>query len=251
MNYNAFEGIKSLYGESAFNTLINGHYLVIGLGGVGSWICEALARSGVQNITIVDLDDICVSNINRQIHATSKTLGQFKVDVMRERLEDINPNIFIRSIQDYYNQKTSDSILDQSYDYVFDAIDSTDAKSHLIYQCRNKDLKIITIGAAAGLRDPSKIVISDLNRTTQDRMLHRVRKILKKDYRFPKYTNKKFHVPAVYSTEELIPRIENKDSQITEGANCNKGLGSTSFVTASFGFMAVSYVFEKLSAPKL
>mgnify|MGYP003683266845 CR=1 FL=1 len=251
MNYNAFEGIKALYGEKVFNDIVTKQYLVIGIGGVGSWICEALARSGVQNITIVDLDDICISNINRQIHATSKTIGKFKVDVMQERLREINPNIHIKVIQDYYNQKTSQAILDQQYDFIFDAIDSTDAKSHLISQCREKKLNIITIGAAAGLRDPSKIVINDLNRTTQDRMLHRVRRILKKDYRFPKYTNKKFHVPAVYSTEELLPISQSQEFQATRGANCNKGLGSTSFVTASFGFIAVSYVFEKLSAQHL
>ncbi len=249
METRAFEGVQAIYGPKNFSILENQHFLVLGIGGVGSWICEALARSGVKNITIVDLDDICVSNINRQIHATNKTVGKFKIDIMKERMLDINPEIKINCIHDFFTSSSADEILEAKFDYVFDAIDSLKSKAYLLSECKKRGIKVVTIGGAGGLKDPTKIEIKDLNLTRNDKLLQRLRKKLKQSFDFTKYPNKKFHIPAIYSTE-LIEKPQTEcdldTKNLNHKQNCNNGLGSLSFVTASFGFIAVSFVFEDI-----
>lgn len=237
----AFLGIEQLYGEKGLKKIQRAHFLVVGIGGVGSWVCEALVRSGAINITMVDLDEICVSNINRQIHALTTNVGKSKIDQMKLRLEAINPDIQVSCIYDFFSESTRDIILGQSYDYVFDGIDSLKSKCILIAECKKRDIPVICSGGAGGKVDPTKIEISDLNRTLNDPLLFKVRKKLKQDYAFPRYENKKFNIPTVYSRE-----LVRQQPSATDQQDCNR-FGSVSFVTASFAFAAVSYVLKEIT----
>jgi tRNA A37 threonylcarbamoyladenosine dehydratase len=254
MNDRRFEGIINLYGETGYNNIRNSHILILGIGGVGSWVCEALARSSVGSLTIVDLDDICISNINRQIHSNDKTVGQFKVEAMKERLELINPEMNIICEQTFFNEKSAAKILSTKYDFVVDAIDNVHDKAHIISWCYQNKTKIISIGAAGGKLDPSYITINDLNRTEQDKLLHQVRRRLKKDnIEFRKLHDRTYKIPAVFSTEKAkslndINKENNECSPDLEIRNCNSGyFGSTSVITATMGFMASGHILNELA----
>ena len=233
-----FEGIKNLLSEKTFTKISEAHFCVIGIGGVGSWICESLIRSGVTKLTIVDLDDLCFTNINRQIHALQTNVGKYKVDEMKLRLEQINSEAEIICIYDFFTEKTKENILNQNYDFVFDAIDSLKNKCLLLDECRKKEIPVITIGASGGKIDPTKIEVKDLSKSINDSLLFRVRKSLRRDYGFSKFEKKPFKIPCVFSTELSTKKSESGLS------NCQSGLGSASFVTASFAFAAVSYVLK-------
>ena len=238
-----FDGIKNLYGEDGFKKIQSAHFLIIGIGGVGSWICESLARSGATEITLVDLDDICFTNINRQIHSLEKTVGSFKVDAMKERLLAINPQLKVHAIQEFFTEKTQDLILNKDYTFVFDAIDSLKSKTILVSECKKRNLPLVCVGASGAKVDPSKIQVIDLNKTINDPLLSRLRKNLRRYYGFSKYPKKKYGIPTVFSTE--LPVI----SSCATGSmsNCQNGLGSASFITATFGFHAVSYALNKIT----
>lgn len=241
MNNPSFTGISQLYHQAGLEKIRNANFLVVGIGGVGSWICEALVRSGAENLTIVDLDEICVSNINRQIHSLTNNLGNPKVDEMKKRLLLINPNAKIESIYDFFTEKTKDQILKEEYDYVFDGIDSLKNKCLLLSECKKRNIPVICSGGAGGKVNPLKIEVKDLNRSINDQLLFRVRKELKRNYNFPKYEKKKFKIPAVFSTE--LPKNHGKG----ETANCTN-FGSVSFVTASFAFNMVAYVINEITS---
>ncbi len=235
-----FEGIKNLFSENTFSKISEAHFCVIGIGGVGSWICESLIRSGATKLTIVDLDDLCFTNINRQIHALQTNVGKYKVDEMKARLQQINSEAQIICIYEFFTEKTKDTILNQRFDFVFDAIDSLKNKCLILDECRRKNIPVITIGASGGKTDPTKIEIKDLSKSINDSLLFRVRKSLRRDYSFSKFENKPFKIPCVFSTE-----LSSKKTQAGL-SNCQSGLGSASFVTASFAFAAVSYVLKSL-----
>lgn len=229
----------------------NAHIAVIGVGGVGSWVAEALARSGVNEITLVDLDDLCASNINRQIHALTESLGQMKTEVMKKRILAINPNCKVHEVQSFYSEKNANEILSTPYDFIVDAIDSFDAKIHLIVECYTKKLPLFVCGGAGGRKDPTKIKIDDLSESYNDKLLARVRKKLRQDYKFSR--NRKFHIPCVYSFERALYPTEDGDVchrpiDVKETRlDCATGFGTASFITASFGMFAASYILDKIS----
>ncbi len=260
-----FGGIARLYGQNNLEKLQNAHFCVVGIGGVGSWVAEALARNGIGNITLIDLDDICITNINRQIHALTSTVGMSKVDVMSERIKQINPECNVISIEDFV---TLDNLFElftseqTKFNYVIDAIDSVNIKSALIAFCKRNKLPIITVGGAGGQTDPSKIEICDLSKTYQDPLLAKVKNQLRREYNFPradlaKASKRKFSIDAVFSTEQLSYPTTNgdvchakqqSDSESSMRLDCNSGFGAATHVTASFAFFAVAHSIKKYLA---
>lgn len=248
-----FGGIARLYGAAALERFRSAHVCVVGVGGVGSWIVEALARSAIGRITMIDLDNLAESNINRQIHALSNTLGQAKVTALAQRIAQINPSCQVTEIEDFLTADTLEEMIGaHHYDYIIDAIDNVRAKTALIAYCRRNGLKLVTIGGAGGQIDPTKIAVLDLCRTEQEPLLAKVRKRLRAEHGFPRGTKNKFGIDAVFSTEPLrIPEaegacdIDDEKAGIT-GLNC-AGYGSAVVVTASFGLVAAAHVLRNLA----
>lgn len=238
-----FGGIIRLYGEAAFTRFSHAHIAVIGVGGVGSWAVEALARSGIGTLTLIDLDNVAESNINRQLAALSSTIGKAKVDVLAERCLDINPTITIHCIEDFVERENLAELITPHFDYVLDCIDSFRIKAALAAHCKRHKIKLITVGGAGGQIDPTKIRLSDLSKTLQDPLLARMRKELRQHYHFPQNPKRRFDVPAVWS-EEAIKIPQNGPAC---DLSCAGGIGSITTVTASFAFVAVSHVLSKLA----
>lgn len=256
-----FGGIARLYGAAALARFRAARVCVVGVGGVGSWIVEALARSAIGHLTLIDLDNVAESNINRQIQALSATLGQAKVTALAQRLELINPYCRVTEIEDFVTPDNLDTMIGaHNFDYVIDAIDSVKAKSALIAYCSVHAIPLITIGSAGGQIDPTKIEVRDLARTEQEPLLAKVRKLLRSQHGFPRGAKNKFGIDAVFSTEPLrFP--ENDEVRALEGGkkdesagitglNC-AGFGSAMVVTASFGLVAAAQVLRKLAAVEL
>lgn len=171
-----FSGIGRLYGIKALERIKTAHILVVGIGGVGSWVAESLARSGIGGLTLVDLDDVCVTNVNRQVHALSSTVGKFKVEVMKERLLEVQPYCDIDVKQCFFSPKNIDKIFDKHYDFVVDACDDFTNKCHLIDHCRKNKIPVIVMGGAGGKVDPLQVKVSDMSFSQNDRLLARLRK---------------------------------------------------------------------------
>ncbi|HJV79274.1 tRNA cyclic N6-threonylcarbamoyladenosine(37) synthase TcdA [Noviherbaspirillum sp.] len=249
-----FGGIARLYGEAALSRFRDAHVCVVGVGGVGSWIVEALARSAIGHITMIDLDNVAESNVNRQIHALSDTLGKAKVTALAERIAQINPYCEVTEIEDFITPDNLDQMIgSHAYDYVIDAIDSVKAKTALIAYCRAKEIRLITIGGAGGQIDPTRIEIRDLSRTEQEPLLAKVRKRLRAQHGFPRGAKNKFGIDAVFSTEPLrFPEtgeacaVDEDDKAGVTGLNC-AGFGSAMVVTASFGLTAAAQVLRRLA----
>lgn len=252
-----FGGIGRLYGNSALETFYQSHVCVIGIGGVGSWAAEALARSGIGSITLIDMDDICITNTNRQIHALSGMVGQQKTDVMAARIQLINPDCQVHVIDDFISEENLERYITAEFNFVVDAIDSLPAKVALLNYCKRRKIPVITTGGAGGQLDPTLISIADLSKTTQDPLAARTRSDLRRKFGFPRDPKKKFGIPCVYSTEQLTyPDGDGGTCQAKANSDgnmkmdCASGFGATTVVTASFGFVAVSYVLKKLAAKK-
>lgn len=249
-----FGGIARLYGAAALRDFQSAHVCVIGVGGVGSWVAEALARSAIGQLTLIDLDNVAESNINRQIHALTDTLGKAKVTALAERIAQINPYCRVNEIEDFVSADNLDQMIGAgNFDYVIDAIDNVRAKTALIAYCREKKVRLITIGGAGGQTDPTRIEIRDLCRTEQEPLLAKVRKRLRAEYGFPRGTKNKFGIDAVFSTEPLrFPdtgdacELEANAQPGVTGLNC-AGFGSSVAVTASFGLVAAARVLRKLA----
>ena len=251
-----FQGVAKVYGATAHEHFTQSHVCVIGLGGVGSWVVEALARSAIGKLTLIDMDHVAESNINRQIQATDETLGKAKVQALAERITSINPLCKVNQIDDFISADNQTELLDQgrNYDWVIDCIDNFRTKSSLIYYCKRNKIKLLTMGGAGGMTDPSKIRITDLSKTRQDPLLAKVRKLLRQEYHFPDNPRRRFGIPCVFSEEHLLYPDTNGEvspqkpkEQATSGLNCAGGFGSAVCVTASFGFYAASYVLRKLA----
>ena len=253
-----FGGIARLYGQPALERFRAAHVCVIGVGGVGSWIVEALARSAIGALTLIDLDNVAESNINRQIQALSNTLGQAKIDALAERITLINPACKVTRIEEFITPDNLVHLIGACrYDYVIDAIDNAKAKAALIAYCRDQKIALITIGGAGGQTDPTRIAVRDLAKTEQEPLLKRVRKLLRVHYGFPRGEKNKFNVDAVFSMEPLrFPGDEGNEGAdapapgaeqggIT-GINC-AGFGSSVVVTASFGMIAAAHLLRKLA----
>ncbi len=251
-----FGGIARLYGQQALEQFREAHVCVIGIGGVGSWAAEALARSGIGHITLVDLDHVAESNINRQGHALDSTLGRAKVAVMAERIRDINPRCVVSEIEEFLTVDNLESLLARPFDYIIDCIDGFRTKARLIAWCRSNKRRVITVGGAGGQTDPGRIRVADLSRTEHDALFSKTRKLLRQDYGFPENLKRRFDIPCVYSLEQPVFPAANgcvsPQKPVTDtvgGLTCAGGLGSCVTVTSTFGMVAAAYVLKKLSAP--
>lgn len=247
-----FGGTIRLYGREAVELYRNSHIAVIGVGGVGSWVAEALARSAIGEVTLIDLDDICVTNTNRQIHALSSTVGRSKVAVMAERMRDINPDCLVHEEEAFVSRDNVAELIHEGFDYVIDAIDSVGVKAAIIAHCKRRKIPVITVGGAGGQIDPTRIDITDLSRTEHDPLAAKLRNILRRHFGFSK-SGRRFAVDCVYSTEQLrYPQPDGSVCQqktLHEGQtrlDCAGGFGASTCVTATFGFVAVSRVLQKL-----
>jgi len=233
-----------LFGDENLQRLRESHVCVIGLGGVGSWAVEALARSGVGQLTLVDLDDVCISNINRQLHALDGELGKPKVEVLARRVQAINPDCIVHPLQTFFLKSTANQILNSPFDALLDAIDSPARKCLLLSLCRDKGIPIVTTGASAGRRDPAAIEVADLAFSTHDRLLQEVRKKLRVRHGFPRGAQP-FGIECVLS-KEPVSCSKKRDSAPELRLDCDTGLGSASFVTGAFGLVAASRIIHKL-----
>ncbi|MCU7940592.1 MAG: tRNA cyclic N6-threonylcarbamoyladenosine(37) synthase TcdA [gamma proteobacterium symbiont of Bathyaustriella thionipta] len=248
-----FAGIQRLYGTNNAKIIPTLHICVIGIGGVGSWAVEALARSGVGEITLIDNDDIALSNINRQIHTLDNTLNHSKVLAMQARVLQINPECHCHAIDDLVTPNNLSKYFHQAspFDYVIDAIDSAKQKSALIYYCKRNKIPIITTGGAGGLIDPTAIEVIDLSKTYNDPLAAKVRSQLRYNYNFSRNTKRRFGIECVFSTEQQrYPQDDGSVGQEKPGTkgvslDCNFGYGSSSCVTSVFGFVAASRVINK------
>lgn len=239
-----FGGIQRLYGERALQVLRATHVVIVGVGGVGSWAVEALARSGVGRLTLIDMDHVAESNINRQLPALESTLGRAKVGVLADRIEEINPQCRVATIEDYISVDNMDSLLPGA-DWVMDCIDSARVKAALIAHCRRLGQAVITVGAAGGQTDPTRVRVSDLRRTEQDVLLARTRRQLRRCHGFPSNPRRSFGVPAVWSNEPITV-AGSCDLPVEASLNC-AGYGACMPVTAAFGLAAAGYVLRKLA----
>jgi tRNA A37 threonylcarbamoyladenosine dehydratase len=246
-----FGGIARLYGERALERFRAAHVCVIGVGGVGSWVVEALARSAIGHLTLIDLDNVAESNINRQIQALSSTIGQPKIEALAQRIAQINPFCRVTLVEDFIDAGNLGKMIDgKGFDYVVDAIDSVKAKAALIAWCRAQAIPLVTIGGAGGQLDPTRIEVRDLARTEQEPLLKKVRKILRAHYGFPRGEKNKYSIDAVFSMEPLrYPESGDAcevDANSITGLNC-AGFGSSMVVTASFGMVAAGHLLRKLA----
>lgn len=247
-----FGGIRRLYGSDALKRLARARVCVIGVGGVGSWVAEALARSGIGGLTLIDPDHVAESNINRQVHALETTLGQAKVQAMAERIRAIHPACRVEVVEECITADNVAKLLAARYDHVVDAIDDTRAKTALVVHSLRAGLPLTCVGGAGGRTDPTRVRVSDLALTSGDPLLAKLRARLRRLHGFPREPGKTFGVECVYSTEPIVyPREAGgvcykrpKDSRI-HGLNC-AGYGSSVCVTASFGLLAAARVLNRL-----
>lgn len=254
-----FDRIGRLVGDAAMRKLLSSHVMVIGLGGVGSWAAESLARSGVGRLTLVDFDLVCVTNANRQLHAMRGTTGKPKVTVMAERLRSIHPTCAIEPVRSFYEAETSEELLARKPDLVIDAIDNLTAKAHLIATCRARGIPLIVSGGASGRLDPTQVRVNDLSQVEGDPFLRSLRKILRRRHDFP--SDRGWGLPTVHSLE---PTADPHELEYDQGNGfrcvCPQGdngkhtcdarnliLGTAGFVTGTFGFTCASVAVRELT----
>lgn len=253
-----FDRMGRLVGDEAMRALFRSHVMVIGLGGVGSWAAESLARSGVGRLTLVDFDKVCVTNANRQLAALKSTVGRFKAEVLAERLREVNPQARVDGLPRFYSEATAEELLAEPPDYVVDAIDNLTAKCHLLATCAAKGIPVVTSTGASGRMDPLALRVADLAQTKVDPMALAVRKILREKHDFSR--KRKFGIPAVYSEEEprmpvelhydrgrgfkcVCPGGKNDQHSCEQRAMI---YGTASFVTGAFGLTLASVVVRNL-----
>jgi len=251
-----FGGIGRLYGKQALERLRASHVCVIGIGGVGSWAAEALARSGIGALTLIDMDDVCISNVNRQLPALNGNLGRPKVEAMAERARAINPDCTVNAMQSFFLKSNADELLSTPYDFVVDAIDALALKTLLIASCQRRKLRIVVTGGAGGRRDPTQLEVKDLAFSSHCGLLQEVRRSLRRDYGFPR-GNVPFGIEAVFSRESQVYPQEDgticteKPADPDLRLDCSSGFGTASFVTGAFGLAAASRVVAGLCAAPL
>ncbi len=250
-----FGGVDRLYGRGALARFAAAHVCVVGIGGVGSWAVEALARSGVGRLTLIDADDLCVSNSNRQLPALEGQFGRSKVAAMAERCRAINPTVEVIEIASFLTPSNMAALLEGGFDLVLDACDSFRTKVELIAWCRRRKQAIVTVGSAGGRTDPTQVRVRDLSRTEHDAMLSLIRKKLRSEFNFPKNRDRYFGVPAVYSLENVrYPQADGSvcgvrprlDPDTALRLDCGVGLGAATHITGTFAFAAVGKMLEVL-----
>lgn len=249
-----FAGIDRLYGVGALARFAGSRVAVVGVGGVGSWAVEALARSGVGHLSLIDADDICVSNSNRQLPAHAGQFGRSKVEAMAERCRAINPLLDVDPVAQFATADSIGTLLDQDFDLVIDACDSFRSKVEMIAWCRRRKLPVIVCGSAGGRTDASLVRVRDLSRTEHDAMLALIRKKLRTEFNFPKNASRYFGVPAVYSLENVrYPQADGSVCGVRPGVggdalklDCEAGLGAATHITGTFAFVMVGKALELL-----
>lgn len=259
MSASRFAGVDRLYGHGSSQWLAGRQACVVGLGGVGSWAVEALARSGVGRLVLVDADEVCVSNTNRQLHALDGQYGRGKAEVLAERCRAINPKVEVVADPRFLVSSNLEQILDAGHDVVLDACDSFRSKIEMIAWCRRRKLPIVVSGSAGGRLDPTQVRVRDLSRTEHDALLALVRKRLRAEYGFPRNPDRYFGVPAVYSLENVkYPQADGSVCGVRPklGADaalkldCGAGLGAATHITGTFGFAMAGKAIELLLKPR-
>lgn len=247
-----FAGIGRLYGQEALAGLAQAHFVVVGLGGVGTWAAEALVRSGIGEITLIELDEVCISNTNRQSHATQSNIGKPKVDIVSSRLKDINPECTVNRVNDFLTKNNIRDYIDDSHHIVIDAIDATHIKTALAAYASAKKIRLITVGSSGGKLNPQLITCSDLGKVSSDPILAKMKSLLYRRYNFIKDKKRKFRIDAVYSAEQMVyPKPDGsvcmEKNALQDGVklDCTGGMGSSVMVTGSFGFMAAHKGIER------
>ncbi len=240
-----FGGIERLFGMAAAARIRQSHLAVIGVGGVGSWCAEALARSGVGALTLVDLDHVAESNINRQVHALDTTLGQAKVQAMRSRIALINPQCVVHGVEEFVDVDNWPALLPLSVDAVIDACDQVRAKVAMADWARRTKAVFITVGAAGGKRHAHKVDIDDLSQSTHDPLLARMRTLLRKQHGAPA-AGRTMDIACVFSREP-VQAVDPSCAMESDGSlNCH-GYGSMVSVTATFGQCAAGWVLNQIA----
>ncbi|MEQ1766304.1 MAG: tRNA threonylcarbamoyladenosine dehydratase [Methylotenera sp.] len=246
-----FGGVSRLYGAQGLTKLQAAHICVIGIGGVGSWAAEALARNAVGTITLIDLDNIAESNVNRQLHAVEGAFGKAKVTAMAERIKLINPSAEVIVIEDFVTPENVNVMLNQPYSGIIDCIDDAKAKAAIASFCQQKGIPLVMTGAAGGRLDATLIKQADLSEVSHDKLLAKVRNLLRRDFGFSnghsaKGKSAKFGIECIYSDEEIIKpdRICGVGDNTITGLNC-AGYGSSVCVTAPFGFAAAGLLITR------
>lgn len=247
-----FGGVARLYGEGALAALARGHFAVVGLGGVGTWVAEALARTGVGELTLIEMDEVCVTNTNRQLHALASTVGRSKNQTLASRLRDINPELVVHTIEDFLDTDNMRQYVGPQYHVVVDATDAAYVKAALVAYCSAIKVRLVTVGSSGGKRDPLRIEIGDLANTQGDPMLAKVRTNLFRHHNFARDHKRKFRVDAVFSPEQMVyPKPDGSvcmDKRVLENGvklDCAGGFGSSVMVTACFGFAAANRAVER------
>lgn len=250
-----FDGIDRLYGLGSVAHLHRMHVCVIGIGGVGSWVVEALARSGIGALTLVDADEVCISNTNRQLHALEGEYGRSKVDVVAERARAINPQVRVHPLARFLTPSSLETILGDGFDLVIDCCDAFRVKVETIAWCKRRKQPLLICGAAGGRTDPTQVRVRDLAKTEQDTFLAMIRRKLRDEFRFPRDRKRYFGVAAVYSLENVrYPQADGRVCGIRPAGygaarlDCGSGLGAATHVTGAFAFAAVARAIEMLLA---
>ena len=239
-----FGGVERLYGKKALDRFKHAHVCVVGIGGVGSWAAEALGRNAIGKITLIDLDHIAESNINRQIHALTSTLGKSKVLAMKERMLEINPMCEIHIVDDFISHDNIEKLIKPHFDIVIDAIDQASIKTSLALHALSKKIPLVMTGGAGGRIDPSSIKIADLSLTHGDRLTAKIRHDVKKALQLKE--SQKVGIDVVFTDEVMIKPEDACDTdEALTGLHCG-GFGSSVMVTATFGLMAASLALKKL-----
>ena len=244
-----FGGLERLYGVPGAAAIRAAHVAVVGIGGVGSWTAEALARSGVGRLTLIDLDHVAESNINRQVHALETTVGQAKVVAMRERIAQIHPECEVHGIEEFVEPDNWPALLPDGVDAVIDACDQVKAKVAMAsWARRTKGMLFISVGAAGGKRLAHKVDIDDLAHTTHDPLLAQLRYRLRKEHGAPR-EGKTIGVACVFSREAVAPPDASCAVEGDGSLNCH-GYGSVVSVTATFGQCAAGWVLDRIASQK-
>ncbi|MCY1046306.1 tRNA threonylcarbamoyladenosine dehydratase [Corallococcus sp. bb12-1] len=258
-----FDRTARLLGDNAMERLANSHVVVFGLGGVGSFTAEGLVRSGVGRLTLVDHDDVCVTNTNRQLHATVKAVGKSKAELMAQRCQEINPQAKVEALREFYREELAETLLPAGrYDFVVDAIDNVKAKLHLLHRCVTLGVPVVSSMGAAGRLDPTAIRVEDLCETHMDPFAKDIRKLLKRKYGVE--TERHTGITAVYSIETRRQPIALNYDDATDGFLCvcpqdnefhtcdhrTQIDGSVAFVTSAFGMNAAGVVVRRLAAAR-
>ena len=253
-----FDRFARLVGDEKMQKLFRSHVMIIGLGGVGSFAAESLIRSGIGTFTIIDFDEICITNSNRQLHAMTGVIGKKKAAQIGERLKKINPQATINIIEKFYSNESTEEIFSYKPDMILDCIDNLTAKCNLLAACKQNEIPVICSGGASAKQDPLQVEFADLSETHTDPFLTQVRRILRQKYNFPQ--DESMNIPTVFSAEQpsepfelyydkgkgfhcVCPQGQN-DFHSCE--NRNVIYGTASYVTGTFGLVMASRAVQSI-----